>query len=171
VKHWDNILAAYSSTDIPFSDWQFTVEQDLGLAVSEHDTAGIARLTRELAAASQQMLINRQAYFLMLFSQFEAAVNDAASHIIQKIRALEAGQTRRYCDVLSARLDNDVRKLSFLERVSLAVDKGSIEFRDVKLYYIHRNTIAHGGMLEDTIDVEGVARRLFDIAALFQESP
>ena len=59
--------------------------------------------------------------------------------------------------------DRRLSGLSFENRLTLVVEKGSDEWRRTMQFYNVRNQIAHGTLLSDRIDVSGEIQEFFRI--------
>jgi len=107
------------------------------------------------------MSINAQAYFAMLFFQLEDHINARCADLIAERRALADWDQRRAWDVLDGRT---VESIPFLQRLALVAERGKADYNAVLEMYRHRNSIAHGQLLERTLDVDSLAEMIAQIA-------
>lgn len=151
MRHYDDVFAA------------------LKLADDRFDSLGVEFLlevegAHELEAAVRWSQINEQAYFLLLFSQFEAEVNRICGELIRYNQSHANWIERRCWDILDASSEERMRNLNFLKRVALLTDKGGPVYKRVKELYDTRNRIAHGDLLARTLDVTEIAKEIQRIA-------
>jgi hypothetical protein len=108
---------------------------------------------------------NDQAYFLYLFSRFEAAVNTASQTLLAQQRASTVAWPERRIWQAWARVQ--VREIAFLSKVEVLTDKGGQDYATIKDYYEGRNTIAHGGVWEAQFFIPNVALTMNDLLQRF----
>ena len=108
---------------------------------------------------------NDQAYFLYLFTRFEAVVIDA----VLLVRDNRTAQTipwpdRRIWETLRRR---EVRDLQFLMKVEILIDKSGPRYANVKSYYDGRNKVAHGGVWDEQFVIPAIAAEMEALAQAF----
>jgi hypothetical protein len=111
---------------------------------------------------------NDQAYFLYLFTRFEAEVNAGVETLLTARTISSAAWTERR--VWQAWSRSPVSEISFLSKVEVLTDKARTDFAKAKDYYYGRNTIAHGGDWDARFFVPKVARAMHDIVARFEKT-
>jgi hypothetical protein len=111
---------------------------------------------------------NDQAYFLYLFSRFEAEVNVASEALLAERLASTAGWSERRIWQAWSRVP--VRDIAFLSKVEVLTDKGRRDYAAIREYYDGRNTIAHGGVWEAQFFVPNVAQSMNDVSQRFVKS-
>lgn len=113
--------------------------------------------------ADGQRRNHEQAYFLYLFTRFEAAVNDA----LAKLLAARTDPALPWADrrVWQAIRTERGREAPFLSRVEVLLDKSRGDFSRIHELYTGRNAIAHGGNY--SVAVDEVARQMDAIARRF----
>jgi len=106
-----------------------------------------------------------QAYFLYLFTRFEAEVNAAFEAIAAAgLSAATAWQERR---VWQAWARGSGRDIGFLSKVEVLTDKGRPDYATIKRYYDGRNTIAHGRVWDEEFSVPAVAQDMTGLVGRF----
>ncbi|NEU95973.1 hypothetical protein [Bradyrhizobium uaiense] len=105
--------------------------------------------------ASEMRKRNDQAYFLYLFTRFEAAVNEAVV-IVRGNRTLPSipWPERRMWETMNNR---EIKNVAFLTRVEILMDKSSSDYATVKSYYDGRNKVAHGGVWDEQFVIPSIA--------------
>lgn len=98
---------------------------------------------RKKASYQKRRELNDQAYFLLMFAQFEYLVNDAATRLITRKKALSSWERKRAWYILLQRGEK-INNIPFLKRVALLLDKGDRRFALITQYYRDRNLMAHG---------------------------
>lgn len=108
---------------------------------------------------------NDQAYFLYLFTRFEAAVNEALL-VVRDSRTDPAipWPERRIWETLRRR---EVKNVSFLTRVEILIDKSGSDYANVKSYYDGRNNVAHGGVWDEQFVIPAIAAEMEALAQAF----
>jgi hypothetical protein len=112
----------------------------------------------------EQRSRNDQAYFLYLFTRFEAEVNNAASVVVGNRTTGAAWTDRRIWEAWSHYGIQDVR---FLSKVEVLIDKSLHFYGLIKGYYDGRNDIAHGGIWSEQFFIPAIARTSENISASF----
>ena len=82
--------------------------------------------------------LNDQAYFVLIFAQFEDFINKQCDDLIKSKKRSPKWAYRRLWDSV------DVDNLSFKKCVALLTDKGENDFREIIDLYKIRCEIAHG---------------------------
>jgi len=149
VKRFSEIMGAYTAVD----RW---LEEQLAEAAAQNQPR------REKGLQSRQAM-NDHAYFVLLFGQFEIAVNEACIRAIKSRQAATNWLRRRGWDILRPD-DRRLGGLSFEDRVALVLDRRTEDYRQVKRYYDIRNMAAHGKFQGDYLDIGRVAA---DLQTLF----
>ena len=115
----------------------------------QYDAAGEAG---ERERVARQQRLNEQAYFVLAWGQLEAEIGDACRDAIRLGQLHEEWRYRRAWSLY----DSDNPRLSFKNRLTLVLERGSEEWkRTVELYEV-RNQIAHGDLRSEGIDVSTV---------------
>jgi len=145
------IADQYAVADAAFAD----VEQQ---AFKADDDAAFDRAIK----ARQR---NDQAYFLYLFSRYEAEVNSAT-------RTLLATRMDPALEWLERRIWQTwsrvpVRDIALLAKVEVLTDKGRVDYATAKQYYDGRNRIAHGEDWETQFFVPDVAQTMHHLVRRF----
>lgn len=111
---------------------------------------------------------NDQAYFLYLFSRFEAEVNASLEALLARQLAPTSMWSERRIWQAWARVP--LREIAFLSKVEVLTDKGRQDYAIIKEYYDGRNTIAHGGVWQAQFFVPSVAQTMNDLLQRFVTS-
>jgi hypothetical protein len=111
---------------------------------------------------------NDQAYFLYLFSRFEAEVNACSVTLLATRLASTAIWSERR--IWQAWSRGPVHDIAFLSKVEVLTDKGGRDYVSIKEYYAGRNTIAHGGVWEAQFFVPHIAQTMNDLFQRFVTS-
>ncbi|MEQ8785415.1 MAG: hypothetical protein RIC55_03920 [Pirellulaceae bacterium] len=121
MKSFSAILRAYVSID--------------GRLAREEAAASNARDRKRLAG---MRILNDQAYFVIIFAQFEDYIKNRCRRLIDRKTSSPNWVLRRAWDLI------DVNRLSFMRQVALLIDRASADYGKVKSYYDIRCDIAHG---------------------------
>lgn len=108
---------------------------------------------------------NDQAYFLYLFTRYEAAVNAAVETLLATRRSSSTPWSERR--VWQAWSRAAVREIQLLSKVEVLTDKGRADYAAARTYYDGRNTIAHGADWETPFFVPNVAQDMHDMVGRF----
>jgi hypothetical protein len=101
---------------------------------------------------------NDQAYFLYLFSRFEAAVNASSQALLaQRLASAATWSERRIWQAWSR---VPVPDMAFLSKVEVLTDKGGQDYAAIQDYYRGRNTIAHGGAWQAQFFIPDIAETM-----------
>jgi hypothetical protein len=115
--------------------------------------------------ADQARQHNDQAYFLYLFTRFEAEVSAAFETLLAAgLTATTAWPERR---LWQAWARGSSRDIGFLSKVEVLTDKGRQDYATVRRYYEGRNTIAHGQVWDEQFSVPAVAQDMTDLVGRF----
>lgn len=88
--------------------------------------------------------LNTHAYFLFLFTRLENHIRAESIKLInEKVTNISNWKRRAVWE------NTDPQKIHFLKRVSLLTIKGHLDYNTIVNYYNYRNTIAHGGTIEE----------------------
>lgn len=100
------------------------------------------------------------AFFVLLFAQFEKAVQDGFERLV-RTRAGEPGwDRRRGFDLWMGKL----KRAPFADRLALLLDRDGKDFERAWELYETRNDLAHGTAIRPAGDLQGVAAALQRIA-------
>ena len=97
-----------------------------------------ARTTTAKDRYANLRFYNDQAYFVMLFAQFEQFVDAECKKLINKKKNSSVWKNRRLWD------STEVDRLQFMRRVALLTEKGAAIYNKIDQYYDLRCAIAHG---------------------------
>ena len=106
--------------------------------------------------------INDQAYFVLAWGQLEADIEEACRDAIRYGRSHEDWRHRRAWSLYNPD-DRRLSGLSFENRLTLVLDKGSDDWKRTMELYNVRNQIAHGALLSARIDMVRVMGDFFRI--------
>lgn len=157
MKYFDDVAAAFKATDAD-------IDQRILRAVEYKARSS------SFQAIERWDTVNRLAYFLLLFSQLEAEVNQLCQDLIRQRRASPVWAERRAWDILE-HSDDRLRSIPFLNRVALLTDKGGTVYKRVKQLYEIRNKIAHGDLQIESLDVAQIAKDIERIAVSLKGVP
>ena len=110
----------------------------------------------------QDQMINDQAYFVLAWGQLEADIEEACREAIRDGQSYEDWRYRRAWSLYNPD-DRRLSGLSFENRLTLVLEKGSDDWKRTMQLYNVRNQIAHGTLLSDRIDMARVIRDFFRI--------
>ena len=105
---------------------------------------------------------NDQAWFVLAWGQLETEIDDACRAAIRHGRSHDDWRYRRAWSLYNPD-DRRVSGLSFENRLTLVLEKGSGEWKRVMQFYSVRNQIAHGTLLSERIDVSSEIEDFFRI--------
>ena len=106
--------------------------------------------------------INDQAYFVLAWGQLEADIEEACRDAIRSGQSHEDWRYRRPWSLYNPD-DRRLSGLSFENRLTLVLEKGSDEWKRTMELYNVRNQIAHGALLSARIDMASVIEDFFRI--------
>ncbi len=106
--------------------------------------------------------INDQAYFVLAWGQLEADIEEACRDAIRDGQSQEDWRYRRAWSLYNPE-DRRLSGLSFENRLTLVLEKGSDDWKRTMELYNVRNQIAHGTLLSARIDMARVIRDFFRI--------
>ena len=104
--------------------------------------------------------INDQAYFVLAWGQLEADIEEACRDTIRNGQSQEDWRYRRAWSLYNPD-DRRLSGLSFENRLTLVLEKGSDDWKRTMELYNVRNQIAHGALLSARIDMARVIRDFF----------
>jgi hypothetical protein len=108
---------------------------------------------------------NDQAYFLCLFSRFEAEVSAVSKQLVaNRLAVLPTWSERRIWQAWSGGSGRDP---AFLSKIEVLTEKGRQDYATIQEYYDGRNTIAHGGVWQARFVVPNVAQTMNDLLLRF----
>ena len=103
----------------------------------------------------QERRINDQAFFVLAWGQLEADIEDACRNSIRNGQLHEDWRHRRAWSLYNPD-DRRLSGLSFENRLTLVLEKGSEDWKRTMELYNVRNQIAHGALLSARIDMDRV---------------
>ena len=106
--------------------------------------------------------INDQAYFVLAWGQLEAEIEKACRSVIRHGQSQYDWKTRRVWTLYNPE-DRRLSGLSFENRLTLVLEKGSENWKRTVQFYHIRNQIAHGKLLIYRIDVRAAIQDFFKI--------
>ena len=123
-----------------------------GLLGDMHDSCDAAGDVDERDRVAREQELNDQAWFVLDWGQLETDIDDACRDAIRHAQAHEEWRYRRAWSLYNPD-DRRLSGLSFENRLTLVLEKGSDEWRRTMQLYNVRNQIAHGTLLSERIDV------------------
>ena len=99
--------------------------------------------------------INDQAYFVLAWGQLESVMDEACREAIRRGQGHREWRHRRAWSLYNPE-DRRLSGLSFEDRLTLVIEKGSENWKRTIQHYAIRNQIAHGALRPDGIDVSSV---------------
>ena len=106
--------------------------------------------------------LNDQAWFVLAWGQLETDIDDACRAAIRHAQSQEDWRYRRAWSLYNPD-DRRLSGLSFENRLTLVLEKGSGEWKRAMQFYSVRNQIAHGTLLSERIDVSSEIQDFFRI--------
>ena len=117
----------------------------------------------------EEQRINDQAYFVLAWGQLEADIDEACRDAIRDGQSHEDWRYRRDWSLYNPD-DRRLSGLSFENRLTQVIEKGSDDWKRTMQLYNVRNQIAHGALLSGRIDMERVIQDLIRIQlSLYRE--
>ena len=113
-------------------------------------------------SADRERGINDQAYFVLAWGQLEADIEEACRDAIRHGQSQEDWRHRRAWSLYNPD-DRRLSGLSFENRLTLVLEKGSNDWKRTMELYNVRNQIAHGALLSSRIDMVRVMGDFFRI--------
>lgn len=101
----------------------------------------LSELSARAAARARWVILrffNDQAYYMMLFAQFEQFVDTQCAKLIDRKKRSRVWKNRRLWD------STDADRLQFMRKVALLTEKGRSTYNKIDAYYDLRCDIAHG---------------------------
>lgn len=118
----------------------------------------------EIDWLEHQILVNDLAYFILIWGQLEARINDHCTKAIRKRLNSSNWQSHRAWDAF----DPDNLRARFEDRAALVLDRRNIKSeacRRTIRYYGQRNRVAHGNSLAMGIDVQFIITDIYQIVS------
>ncbi len=125
----------------------------------QHDAAGEVD---EREGIARQQELNDQAWFVLAWGQLETDIDDACRETIRHAQSHGDWRYRRAWSLYDPD-DRRLSGLSFENRLTLVLEKGSGEWKRTMQLYSVRNQIAHGTLLSERIDVSSEIQEFFRI--------
>ena len=101
----------------------------------------------------EERRINDQAFFVLAWGQLEADIEEACRDAIRNGQSHEDWRHRRAWSLYNPD-DRRLSGLSFENRLTLVLEKGSDDWKRTMELYSVRNQIAHGALLSARIDMQ-----------------
>ena len=128
------------------------------------DSCEAAGRADERDRVAREQALNDQAWFVLAWGQLETDIDDACRDAIRHGQSHEDWRNRRAWSLYNPG-DRRLSGLSFENRLTLVLEKGSGEWRRTMQLYNVRNQIAHGTLLSERIDVSSEIQDFFRILA------
>ena len=128
------------------------------------DTCDAAGEAGERDRVAREQELNDQAWFVLAWGQLETDIDDACRDAIHHAQSHEDWRYRRAWSLYNPD-DRRLSGLSFENRLTLVLEKGSGEWRRTMQLYNVRNQIAHGTLLSERIDVSSEIQDFYRIQA------
>ena len=119
--------------------------------------------TKHRERIEHKQRINDQAYFVLAWGQLEADIVNACRSTIRYAQTHGDWRDRRSWTLYNPD-DRRLSGLSFENRLTLVLEKGSENWKKVLQHYSVRNQIAHGRLRSQRIDVSRVIEEFHQIA-------
>jgi hypothetical protein len=113
-------------------------------------------------SVDREQRLNDQAYFVLAWGQLEADIEEACREAIREGQSHEDWRHRRAWSLYNPE-DRRLSGLTFQNRLTLVIEKGSDDWKRTMELYNVRNQIAHGALLSGGIDMASVIRDFFRI--------
>lgn len=101
-----------------------------------HEATARGRTERDMWAHTRE--INDHAFFVLLFAQFEQAVESKYSRLVDRKKRLRSWKLRAVWEEI------DAERISFMQKVAVLAAKGGRVYNDIHYLYSVRCDIAHG---------------------------
>lgn len=151
MRRFDDVLSAYERTDAFFRS---AIASALNVDPSKAEEIAVAKS------------INDQAYFLLLFAQFEDLIKE---HVTDR---LDAAARASGMSLAEGQMRNLLARTDWRSRLALLTDViGADNHRVILAMTRDRNDIAHGTLLTSGIDLTERATLLKGVAALITQDP
>ena len=128
------------------------------------DSRAAAGEDDERDRVARERELNDQAWFVLAWGQLETDIDDACRDAIRHAQSHEDWRYRRAWSLYNPD-DRRLSGLSFENRLTLVLEKGSGEWKRAMQFYNVRNKIAHGNLLSERIDVSSEIEEFFRIRA------
>ena len=126
------------------------------------DSCAAAGEDDERDRVARERELNDQAWFVLAWGQLETEIGDACRDAIRHAQSHEDWRYRRAWSLYNPD-DRRLSGLSFENRLTLVLEKGSGEWKRAMQFYNVRNQIAHGTLLSERIDVSSEIQEFFRI--------
>ncbi len=126
----------------------------------QHDMAG---QDDERDLVERHQILNEQAFYVLAWGQLEASIDDACREAIELGKSHPDWRRRRTWRVFHK---IGLRRLSFENRLTLVLDRGSTEYRDTLIHHEVRSQIAHGDLRSTIINLPIVIKEFRRIQSL-----
>ncbi len=110
----------------------------------------------------RKRIINDQAYFVLAWGQLEAGIETACRKVIRHGQSRSDWSDRRVWSLYNPD-DRRLSGLSFENRLTLVLEKGSSNWKRTLEFYQTRNQIAHGNLQSKRIEVSEIIQEFFDV--------
>lgn len=115
--------------------------------------------------ANRARQLNDQAYFLYLFTRFEAEVSSAVEDLLaRRTDAAIAWTEQRIWQAWSRVRVSDI---AFLSKMEVLTDKRRADYATAKRYHDGRNRIAHGGDWDVPFSIPDIGHDMNDLVQRF----
>lgn len=121
------------------------VDNSLEELREQHDKAG---KVDDRERVERQQILNAQAHFVLAWGQLEADVDEVCRAAIERGILQQDWRQRRTWIVCK----EDIERLNFKQRLSLVLDRSTVEWSATLRYYNLRNQITQGGLGHTNID-------------------
>ena len=124
------------------------VDSSLEELREQHDKAG---KVDDRERVERQQILNAQAHFVLAWGQLEADIDEVCRAAIERGILQQDWRQRRTWIVHKE--DVDTERLNFKKRLTLVLDRSTVEWSNTRRYYNVRNQIAHGDLSHTNIDL------------------
>lgn len=105
------------------------------------------------------------AFFMLLFAQFEAAINDLCDNVVSKRRHSNDWLRDRAWNIIN------LESLHFMRKVALLTPQGKTVYNRIHQLYTVRNQIAHGDAHRTSTEITTLAAELPRLLSALEENP
>ena len=151
MQYFDELLSVYSLVDSELALHEETARED-----NDRSLEASIKRKREL---------NDQAYFLLLFAQFEYFINEQCTNLIRDKSNIANWIEKRPWYILDHR---NITRMEFMNRVALLTEKGHATYNKIYEYYTNRNKSAHGSLLSTSAPLPAIADDLQNFSTEFR---
>lgn len=121
------------------------VDNSLEELREQHDKAG---KVDDRERVERQQILNSQAHFVLAWGQLEADIDEVCRAAIERGILQQDWRQRRTWIVCK----EDIGRLNFKQRLSLVLDRSTVEWSATLRYYNLRNQITQGDLGHTSID-------------------